>query len=139
MVGDADTGLLKEIDDGPTAGAIESRQMVGAIDRYGEVDVAALVEDFDSVAPEGLEAGHLSRQRPGQRAEQRDRADFRNLGQVCRYHVRRAPECGLPREHEPVLFRDLSTRGLAGHGSAAVLSARVLRRCYIDWRHNKSI
>ncbi len=69
MVGDADTGLLKEIDDGPTAGAIESSEMVEAIDRYGEVDVATLVEDFDPVTLEGLEAGDLTSQRPGQRAE----------------------------------------------------------------------
>jgi hypothetical protein len=69
MVGDADTGLLKEIDDGPTAGAIESSQMGEAIDRYSEVDIATLVEDFDPMTLEGLEAGNLTRQRPDQRAE----------------------------------------------------------------------
>src|SRR6202022_2824265 len=34
---------------------------------------------------------------------------------------------GLPREHEAVLFRDLSTRGLAGHGSGALSSDGVPR------------
>lgn len=43
VMGDADTALFEEIDHGPTAGAIESRQMVEAIDRYSEVAVSALV------------------------------------------------------------------------------------------------
>jgi hypothetical protein len=43
VVGDADAASLKEIDDGPIADVIESRQIVEAIDRYREVDVSTLV------------------------------------------------------------------------------------------------
>jgi hypothetical protein len=65
MVGDADTGLLQEIDNGAAAGAIESSQMVEAIDRYGEIDVATLVQDFDPVTLEGLEARDLTSRASG--------------------------------------------------------------------------
>jgi hypothetical protein len=120
MVGDADTSALKEIDDGAIASAVESGQIVEAINRNRKVDVSTLVENFDSMTPEGLEAGDFAHQRPGQRAEQRHRAHLFYLCKIRRYRVGGATERGLPREHEAVLFRDLSARGLAGHGSVAV-------------------
>ncbi|WP_154071348.1 hypothetical protein [Bradyrhizobium lablabi] len=116
VVSDADAALLMEIDHGPAAGPIKSRQIVEAIDRYGEVDVSTLVEDFDPVTSEGLKAWNFTNQRLGQRAEQRDRAYLRDLCQICRYCVCGAPESDLPRDHEAILFRDLSAGGLAGHG-----------------------
>jgi hypothetical protein len=116
VVRDADAASLKEIVDGPAAGAIESRQIVEAIDRYSEVDVSTLVQDFDPVTSEGLEARNFTHQGPGQRAEQRDRAYRRDLCQIDRYCVCGAPEPELPRDHEAILFRDLSASGLAGHG-----------------------
>jgi hypothetical protein len=68
------------------------------------------------VTSEGLKTWNFTNQRPDQRAEQRDRAHLRDLCQICRYCVRGAPEPDLPRDHEAILFRDLLTRGLAGHG-----------------------
>ena len=120
VVGDADTSLLQEIDNGAIASAVESGQIVEAIDRNRKVDVSTLVKNFDSMTPEGLEAGNFAHQRPGQRAEQRHRAHLFYLCKIRCYRVGDATERGLPREHEAVLFRDLSARGLAGHGSAAV-------------------
>jgi hypothetical protein len=116
VVSDADAALLEEIDNSPTAGAIESGQIVEAIDCYREVDVSTLMEDLDTVTLEGLETWNFTYQRPGQRAEQRDRAYLRDLCQICRYRVCGAPQSELPRDHEAILFRDLSASGLAGHG-----------------------
>jgi len=116
VVRDADAASLEEIDDGPAAGAIESRQIFEAIDRYRKVDVSTLVQDLHPVPSEGLKARNFTHQRPGQRAEQRDRAHLRDLCQIDRYCVCGAPEPELPRDHEAILFRDLLTRGLAGHG-----------------------
>jgi hypothetical protein len=97
MVGNADTTLLEEIEDRPIAGAVERGEFVEAIDRYCDVDVAALVENFDSVTLERLETGDLARQWPGQRAEQRDRAHLRDLCQICRNRVSSTPERSLAR------------------------------------------
>jgi hypothetical protein len=114
VVRDADAASLEEIDDGPAAGAIESRQIFETIDRYRKV--STLVQDLDPVTSEGLKARNFTNQWPGQRAEQRDRAYLRDLCQIDRYCVCGAPEPELPRDHEAILFRYLSARGLAGHG-----------------------
>jgi hypothetical protein len=116
VVRDADAASLEEIGDGSAAGAIESRQIVETIDRYRKVDVSTLVQDLDPVTSEGLKARNFTNQRPGQRAEQRDRAYLRDLCQIDRYYVCGAPEPELPRNHEAILFRDLLASTLAGHG-----------------------
>ena len=66
VMGDADTTPLEHIGDRPAAGTIERSQIVEAIDRDGEVDVSALVENLDAVAPEGLETRDFTHQRPRQ-------------------------------------------------------------------------
>lgn len=57
VVGNADAAVLEQVGDGTTARAIERAEIIEAIDRDGEVDVLALVEDFDPVMPERREAG----------------------------------------------------------------------------------
>lgn len=122
VVGDADSTLPIEIDDGPAAGAIESSKIVETIDPYCEVDVSTLVENLDPKTPEGLEAGNLAHERPGHRAEQRDRTHLWDLCEICRYRVRSPPERCLAREHVAILFRDFLACGASGHGSGAVVS-----------------
>jgi hypothetical protein len=119
MMGDADTRLLKQVVDRPTAGAIEGSQIVVPINCDREVDVSAFVENFNPVTPEGLEAGNLAHQRSGQRTEQRDRAYLFHLCQIGRYRIRCAAELRLPYAHQAILFRYLLARGFAGHCSAA--------------------
>ena len=65
MVGDPDAGPLEHIGDRPAAGAIENGQIVEAIDRDGEIDISALVQNLNAVAPEGLGTDTLTSGSPG--------------------------------------------------------------------------
>jgi len=88
---------LKRSTTGPAAGAIERSQVIEAIDRDGEVDVLALVEDFDAVmlndAKRGTRvpaAGPVNRTTPPHALP----AAWPNLPRSRR----RAPERGLLRD-----------------------------------------
>src|SRR5262245_36831059 len=59
VVGDAGPTALMKVSDGPAAGAVEGGKVVEAVDCDSQVDVSALVQNFDPEPPEGLKAGQL--------------------------------------------------------------------------------
>jgi hypothetical protein len=130
VVGGADTSVPKEIGNGAAADAIESSEIVETIDRYRKVDVFTLVKDLDPETPERLKAGNLTGERPGHRAEQRDRTHLWDFCEIRHDRVRRTSERYLPREHEAILFRDFVTCWPSGHDSGTVVSddASMLHR-----------
>jgi hypothetical protein len=57
VVGDAGPTALMKVGDGPAAGAVEGGKVVKAVDCDSQVDVSALVQNFDPEPPEGPKRG----------------------------------------------------------------------------------
>ena len=115
VVGDARSTALMKIGDSPAAGAVEGGKVVKAVDRDSQVDISALVQNFDPEPPEGLEAGQLVLERLGDRAEQGHRAHLGEGREGGRHGIRRAPKRRLPHELVMVLLGDLAPGGATGH------------------------